>query len=74
MKFEIFQSENNEKYYFCFKVKNGQIIFFSQGYVNKFGVKNGIESVKKNVVKDEFFECKEVSNGKFYFNLFVGNK
>ena len=74
MKFEIFQSENNEKYYFRLKAKNGQVILSSQGYANKSGAKNGIESVKKNSAKDDLFDRKEASNGKFHFNLLAGNK
>ncbi|MEQ8703040.1 MAG: YegP family protein [Phaeodactylibacter sp.] len=74
MKFEIFQSENNEKYYFRLKAKNGQIILSSQGYSNKSGVKNGIESVKKNATNDDCFDRKEAANGKFHFNLLAMNK
>ena len=46
--FELFQSENNQKYYFNLKAKNGQVILSSQGYADKSGAKNGIESVKTN--------------------------
>lgn len=74
MKFEIYQSENNEKYYFRLKAKNGQIILSSQGYANKSGAKNGIESVQKNATKDDCFDRKEASNGKFHFNLIAMNK
>ncbi|NRA52450.1 MAG: YegP family protein [Phaeodactylibacter sp.] len=74
MKFEIFQSENNEKFYFRLKAKNGQVILSSQGYANKSGAKNGIESVKKNSSNDDAFDRKEASNGKFHFNLLAANK
>lgn len=74
MKFEIFQSENNEKYYFRLKAKNGQVILSSQGYANKSGARNGIESVKKNSANDELFDRKEAANGKFHFNLLAANK
>lgn len=45
--FEVFQSEKNNKFYFNLKAKNGQIILSSQGYADKGGAMNGIESCKK---------------------------
>jgi uncharacterized protein YegP (UPF0339 family) len=74
MKFEIFQSEKADKYYFRLKAKNGQIILSSQGYAGKPGCKNGIESVKTNAADDANFERKEAANGKFHFNLLAKNK
>lgn len=74
MKFEIFQNEGKDKFYFRLKAKNGQIILASQGYANKAGAKNGIESVKTNGTDESRFEVKESSNGKFYFNLLAANK
>jgi len=74
MKFEMFQSEKNEKFYFNLKARNGQVILSSQGYAGKSGCKNGIESVKKNSVNDDLFERKEAANGKFHFNLLAANK
>lgn len=74
MKFEIFQSDKTDKYYFRLKAKNGQIILSSQGYAGKAGCKNGIESVKTNSGDDANFERKEAANGKFHFNLVAKNK
>ncbi len=71
--FELFQSENNQKYYFNLKAKNGQIILSSQGYADASGAKNGIESVKKNCGDDSKYERKTASNGKFHFNLKAAN-
>lgn len=71
--FELFQSENNQKYYFNLKAKNGQIILSSQGYADKSGAKNGIESVKTNCSDDRKFERKTASNGKFHFNIKAAN-
>lgn len=73
MKFEIFQSEKSAEYYFRLKAKNGQIILSSEGYTQKAGAKNGIESVRKNAELDEHFIRKESTNGKFYFTLIAGN-
>ena len=46
-KFEISKRSNGE-YQFNLKAGNGQVILASQGYADKAGCKNGIESVKKN--------------------------
>lgn len=73
MKFEIFQSEKSEKYYFRLKAGNGQVILSSQGYANKAGCKNGVESVQKNAEDDSKYERKEGANGKPHFNLKSGN-
>lgn len=74
MKFELFRSEKNEKYYFRLKAKNGQNILSSQGYASKAGCKSGIESVKKNASNEDCYERKEASNGKFFFSLMAMNK
>ena len=71
--FEIYKSEKNEKFYFRLKAKNGQVILTSQGYANKAGAKNGVESVKKNAPDDSKYERKESSNGKVFFNLKAAN-
>jgi len=69
MKFEIFQNEGKDKFFFRLKAKNGQIILSSQGYASKASAKNGCESVAKNAASEANFEVKEASNGKFFFNL-----
>ncbi len=74
MKFEIFQNEGKDKYYFRLKAKNGQVILSSQGYASKASAKNGIESVMKNAQNESNFETKEASNGKHFFNLLASNK
>jgi hypothetical protein len=74
MKFEIFKSEKDKKFYFRLKARNGQVILSSQGYADKAGAKNGIRSVQTHSKKDENFERKESKNGKFHFNLVASNK
>ena len=74
MKFEIFRSPKNKKYYFRLKARNGQSILASEGYSNKSGVKNGIKSVQKNCGDDNCFDRKVAKNGKHYFNLLSTNK
>ena len=48
MKFEIFKSKKNGKFYFNLKADNGQVVLISQGYANTAGAKNGIASVHTN--------------------------
>ncbi|KAA3638668.1 MAG: DUF1508 domain-containing protein [Bacteroidetes bacterium] len=74
MKFEVFQSENDQKYYFRLKAGNGQVILSSQGYASKAGCMNGIDSVKNNAADDANYERKEAANGKLHFNLLAQNK
>ncbi|MNL38844.1 hypothetical protein D3C87_1610840 [compost metagenome] len=71
-KFTISKRTNGE-YQFSLKAGNGQIILSSEGYTNKAGCDNGIDSVKKNASDDNRYERKTASNGKFHFNLKAGN-
>lgn len=72
-KFEIYQSEKNQEYYFRLKAGNGEIILSSQGYTSKSSCENGVESVKKNAGDADNFEIKEAKDGRFHFNLKAGN-
>ncbi len=46
-KFEVFKNKKGE-FQFILKAPNGEVIATSEGYNNKSGCMNGIESVKKN--------------------------
>ena len=48
-KFEMYTDKAGE-FRFRLKAKNGQIIATGEGYKAKAGCKNGIESIRKNVV------------------------
>lgn len=61
------------KHRFNLKAANGQVILTSQGYDEKAGCHNGIESVRKNGPNAAMFEKKASSDGKFYFVLKAGN-
>ena len=74
MKFEIFQSPKNKKYYFNLKARNGQVILSSQGYASKASAKNGIASVQKNCMDNSCFQHKVAKNGKTHFNILSKNK
>ena len=67
--FELYQSENDQKYYWNLKAGNGEIILSSQGYADKGGANNGIQSVKTNCGNDDCWEIKEAADGRGYFVL-----
>ena len=69
----VISKRSNGDFQFNLKTGNGQVILASQGYADKAGAKNGIESVRKNCVDDGKFERKTSSNGKPFFNLLAGN-
>lgn len=57
-KFEMYEDKKGE-FRFRLKAKNGQIIATGEGYKAKAGCKNGIESVKKNVVDAKIVEAED---------------
>lgn len=71
-KFVITTRKNND-YQFVLKAGNGQVILASQGYSTKPSCLNGVESVKKNAVKEDRYERLTSTNGKPYFNLKATN-
>ncbi len=71
-KFEIYTDKAGE-FRFRLKASNGQAILASEGYKDKSGCMNGIESVKKNAPDDARYERKQGASGKFMFNLKAGN-
>lgn len=72
MAFELYKGDNSDKFYFRLKAKNGEIILSSQGYTNKDGAENGIQSVIKNA-DEKNFEMKTASDGREYFVLKASN-
>jgi uncharacterized protein YegP (UPF0339 family) len=71
-KFTIFTGKDGQ-FYFRLVARNGEPILASEGYTNKSGCVNGINSVKKNAAKDDQFKRLIASNGEFYFNLVAEN-
>jgi uncharacterized protein len=71
-KFVITKGKDN-KFYFNLKATNGQVILTSQGYTDKKGCKNGVDSVKRNSKDGDRFEIKTSSNDKEYFVLNASN-
>jgi len=70
--FEIFKDKAGE-FRFRLKASNGQTILASEGYKDKSGCNNGIESVKKNAPEDKRYERKQSASGKHMFNLKAAN-
>jgi uncharacterized protein YegP (UPF0339 family) len=71
-KFVISKRANGE-YQFNLKAGNGQVILSSEGYTNKSGCENGIESVRTNATNDDRYERKVSKNDKHFFVLKAGN-
>lgn len=71
-KFEVYTDKAGE-FRFRLKASNGQAILASEGYKDKSGCMNGIESVQKNAPDDARYERKQGASGKFMFNLKAGN-
>lgn len=61
------------KFRFNLKAANGQVILTSQGYAEKSGCANGIDSVRKHAANAANFEKNTSSDGKFYFTLKASN-
>ena len=57
-KFEIYKDKAGE-FRFRLKARNGEPVLASEGYVSKDGCKNGIASVRKNVVDAPVVEPEE---------------
>jgi len=55
-KFEIHKDKAG-KFRFNFKAPNSEVMFSSQGYASKSGLKKTIESIKKNVPKADLTEA-----------------
>ena len=71
-KFELYKDLSNE-YRFRLKAGNGEIILRSEGYENKAGAENGIDSVKANAPIDARYERSMSTNNKYFFNLRAAN-
>jgi len=56
-KFEVYKDKAGE-YRFRLKAPNGEIIVIGEGYKTKKSCMNGIQSVKKNVLKPKIVELK----------------
>ena len=70
--FKITQNKIGE-YLFSLYAGNGQEILYSEPYMTKASCENAIESTRRNSLREEAFEKKITSNGKYYFWLKAPN-
>lgn len=70
--FEIYKDKAGE-FRFRLTASNGQAILASEGYRDRSGCLNGVESVKKNATDDARYDRKDTAAGKFMFNLKAAN-
>lgn len=71
-KFNLFIG-NDGQYYFNLQAGNGEIVLQSEGYVQKAGALNGIDSVQENGQLLEQYEIVEAQNGQYFFRLKAQN-
>ena len=69
----VISKRSNGEFQFNLKAGNGQVILTSEGYGDKNGCANGIESVRKHAQADANFERKTAKDGSPYFNLKASN-
>jgi len=70
-KYEIYTDKAGE-FRFRLKAGNGQTILASEGYSQKAGCENGIQSVQKNSQDADMFKRKD-GDDKYSFTLVAGN-
>ena len=69
MKFEIFKSEANDKYYFRLKARNGQVVLAGNAHDTVDAVKATIAVVTELAGDAANFKTNETATGKFTFSL-----
>lgn len=71
-KFELKKAKDGQ-FMFNLKAPNGQVILTSELYRAKPSAENGIESVRKNALREGAFEVKANAKGEPYFVLKATN-
>lgn len=71
-KFQLKKTSNGQ-FHFNLAASNGQVVLSSEQYKAHASAMNGIDSVRKNAVREGAFEIKDSSNGKHYFVLKASN-
>ncbi|MCW9708164.1 YegP family protein [Fodinibius salsisoli] len=67
--FEPFKNEETGEWWFRLRNQGGDIVLRSEGYTTKANRDNGIESVKTHGTDSQYYERKESSDNRYYFNL-----
>jgi uncharacterized protein YegP (UPF0339 family) len=71
-KFEVFRSPKDKQFYFHLKASNGQIMLASEGYKNRGGANNGIDSLMRNATTLRAVVA-QAKNGQWYFTWTAAN-
>ncbi|QLF93271.1 YegP family protein [Pseudomonas sp. ABC1] len=71
-KFHLKKAQNGQ-FHFNLLASNGQVILTSEQYKAHASALNGIDSVRRNAVREGAFEIKTSSNDKQYFVLKATN-
>lgn len=71
-KFEL-KTAKDGQFMFNLKAANGQVILTSELYKQKTSAENGIESVRKNAVREGAFETRANAKGEPFFILKATN-
>lgn len=71
-KFELKMAKDGQ-FMFNLKAANGQVILTSELYKTKPSAENGIESVRKNSLREGAFEIRENAKGEPYFIMKATN-
>jgi len=72
-KFEVYKDKAGE-FRFALKASNGQTVLTGEAYKTKSACLGGIESVKKNCLKETAFEIYQDKKGGYRFRLLAANK
>lgn len=65
--------EAKQPYHFVLVGPNAKTLLLSENYVNSYGARKGIDSVRLNGVDDENYERKVAEDGRHYFVLKAAN-
>jgi uncharacterized protein YegP (UPF0339 family) len=71
-KFQVYKGTNDE-FYFRLVAGNDQVVLSSEGYTDRSGCENGIDSVIKYSRDISKYKLKKSKNDKHYFVLRSGN-
>jgi len=69
MKYKIFQSEHNKKYYFHFEDKDANLMLKSPGYEDRASCEKGVKSVLANAPNGELYNPQQAADGRFFFDI-----
>jgi uncharacterized protein YegP (UPF0339 family) len=70
----VLKKTSSGQFRFSLQAANGRTVLGSEGYADKRGALNGIQSVRKSAASDARFERRTGSNGQPYFVLLASNK